>query len=138
MFWVLFHTTLTHDKSNILVDDSGHVRITDFGLAEISRNPDFGRSASCRDDLSLRWAAPEVWNKGEYSEKADIFSFATVTIEVRHRMPYFAKARLIVLSCRCRCSLPRSRSVTAHLLMPCFPSRKASVRHGRDTRSSRE
>ena len=32
----------------------------------------------------MRWAAPELLNKGAYSEKADVYSLALVMIEVCH------------------------------------------------------
>ena len=74
MFRILPHTALTPHQANILVEESGHVLIADFGLTKVTKNLN-----------SMRWVAPEVWNEGSYSEKADIFSFAMVMIEVRHR-----------------------------------------------------
>ena len=82
----LVHTILTPNQPNILVEDSGQVRIADFGLAKITRNLDSIRSASYQGGFSARWAAPEVCNKGEFTKAADIFSFAMVAIEVR-RVP---------------------------------------------------
>lgn len=70
-------------QANILVENSGHVRIADFGLAKITKNPNSIRSASYQNGFTIRWAAPEVLGEGEYSKKADIFSFAMVMIEVR-------------------------------------------------------
>ena len=66
------------------MESSGNVRIADFGLAKITHNPDSIRNHSIQNGLTMRWAAPEVWNEGKYSEKADIFSFAMVMIEVHH------------------------------------------------------
>ena len=79
----LVHTILTLDQPNILVEDSGQVRIADFGLAKITRNLDSIRSASYQGGFSPRWAAPEVCDRGECTKAADIFSFAMVAIEVR-------------------------------------------------------
>jgi serine/threonine protein kinase len=79
----LAHTISTPDQPNILVENSGQVRIADFGLAKITRNLDSIRSASCQSGFSARWAAPEVCRKGECTKAADIFSLAMVTIEVR-------------------------------------------------------
>ena len=68
---------------NILVDDSGRARITDFGLATILPNPVFKRAFL--DDQSMRWAAPEtLCTPGTYSKEADVFSFAMVATEVRN------------------------------------------------------
>ena len=79
----MFHASLTPNQPNILVDDSGRARIADFGLAKITKNLNSIRGASCQDGLSMRWVAPEVWNEGEYSKEADIFSLAMVMLEVR-------------------------------------------------------
>lgn len=68
---------------NILVDNSGRPRITDFGLAKILRNPAFKRAFL--DDQSVRWAAPETLRTpGTYKKETDVFSFAMVMIEVRY------------------------------------------------------
>ncbi|KAF9646470.1 kinase-like protein [Thelephora ganbajun] len=67
---------------NILVDDSGHTRIADFGLAMVTQNPDSMPSAPPHRGYTPRWAAPEVMTEEAYSKEADIFSFAMVMIEV--------------------------------------------------------
>ena len=80
-------TIFTFRQSNILVDATGHARITDFGLATVIRDPDVIWCALIEHDKNARWIAPEILldNRGAYSEKADVFSFAGVTIEVRRR-----------------------------------------------------
>ena len=82
---VLFHNALTSDQPNILVENTGHAYIADFGLSKITRNPNSIRSASFQNGYTMQWAAPEVLIKEEYSKKADIFSLAMVVIEVCHR-----------------------------------------------------
>ena len=78
-----FATALTRVQSNILVDASGHARITDFGLSSVTQNMDSIRSASDGQSHTARWTAPEILNEeGTYSKEADIFSLAMVTIEV--------------------------------------------------------
>jgi len=77
-----FTIVLTPDQANILVDDSDHARIADFGFATVTQSLDSILSAS-RHDHAARWTAPEVLNGGSYSKEADIFSFAGVAIEVR-------------------------------------------------------
>ena len=67
-------------KYNILVDDSGHARITDFGLPTITQDSESPQNTGL---YTARWAAPEVLRDGVCSKEADIFSFAMVMIEVR-------------------------------------------------------
>ena len=74
---------LTRVQPNILVDDTGHARITDFGLATVTKNLDSIRSLSEDHGHTARWTAPEILNEqGTYSKEADVFSFAMVIIEV--------------------------------------------------------
>jgi len=73
---------LTPVQPNILVDDSGQVRITDFGLAMMPQDPDSQRAFF--DNQTVRWTAPEIlYESGTYSKEADVFAFAMVMIEVR-------------------------------------------------------
>ena len=70
---------LISGQSNILVDATGHARITDFGLAAINST----ESGSAKHDNSVRWIAPEIIDGREaHSKEGDIFSFAGVAIEV--------------------------------------------------------
>ena len=64
------------------MDDSGHSRIADFGLAMVTRNLDSKPSTTHQRGHTVGWAAPEVMEKGAYSKEADMFSFAMVMIEV--------------------------------------------------------
>ncbi|KAF9643876.1 kinase-like protein [Thelephora ganbajun] len=73
---------LTPGQSNILVDDSGHARISDFGLATVTKDVGSTQSTSYHHGLAPRWTAPEVLNEGTYSKAADVFSFAMLMIEV--------------------------------------------------------
>jgi len=70
---------------NVLVDESGNARITDFGLTTIARNPHSNRTTldEDRDRYTTRWCAPELLFSGQaVSEKSDIFSFGMIIIEV--------------------------------------------------------
>jgi serine/threonine protein kinase len=74
-------------QSNILVDESGHARIADFGLATITRGVNSELSTSGDEGHGARWAAPEVLtDQGAYSKEADVFSFAMVMSQVCHRL----------------------------------------------------
>jgi len=66
------------------MDNYGHARIADSGLAMVTQNLDSIRSISSQHGNTPRWAAPEVLKEGIYSKEADVFSFAMVMIEVRH------------------------------------------------------
>ncbi|KAF9645415.1 kinase-like protein [Thelephora ganbajun] len=67
---------------NILVDNSGHARVADFGFAMVTQNLDSMPSASHHNGHTPRWTAPEVLNEGPHTKEADVFSFAMVMIEV--------------------------------------------------------
>ncbi|KAF9645406.1 kinase-like protein [Thelephora ganbajun] len=67
---------------NILVDNSGHARVADFGFAMVTRNLDSIPSASRHNGYTPRWTAPEILDEGPHSKEADMFAFAMVMIEV--------------------------------------------------------
>ena len=69
------------------MDDSGHARITDFGLAMVTRNLDSKPSSTHQRGHTVGWAAPEVMERGVHSKEADMFSFAMVMVEVPHCNP---------------------------------------------------
>ena len=79
---------LTSMQSNILVDASGHARITDFGLVAVTQNLNSVRNDSDGCGDNARWIAPEILNgQGTHSMEADVFSFSMVAIEVRCILP---------------------------------------------------
>lgn len=68
-------------QPSILVDDSGHPRLTDFGFSRLASEPE--SIAPRTDGHSVRWAAPEVLDMVQPVTKAsDVFSLAMVIIEV--------------------------------------------------------
>ena len=79
-----FRTILTHVQSSILVDEAGKARITDIGLATITRDLNSLGDAPTEHGYNVGWIAPEILEgQGTYSREADIFSFSGVAIEVR-------------------------------------------------------
>ena len=113
-----FVTVLTHNQSNVLVDAAGRARITDFGLAIVTRNLDSMRSAPAQYGHRVRWIAPEILHGGgPFSREADVFSFSMVVIEVRCRL-LLGLTSYKLLFPRKRLSLARFRFVANLLTRP--------------------
>ena len=75
--------------SNVLLDQAGAVKLTDFGLAIDA--PDCTASGGwlTAETGTLRWMAPEVIRHERYSKKADVFSFGMVLYELlTHDVPF--------------------------------------------------
>jgi serine/threonine protein kinase len=66
------------------MEDSGQVRIADFGFAAVTKNLDSVGNTTAARGHTPRWTAPEILEGGKHSQKGDIFSFAMVMVEVRH------------------------------------------------------
>jgi len=80
-----FATILMASQLNILVDNTGRVRLADFGLTTVTQNPNSMQNISRVGGFTSGWAAPEILKEEEAcSKKADVFSLAMVMIEVRH------------------------------------------------------
>ena len=72
-------------KANVLVDKDGRARLTDFGLAAITRGDFSIYTAQDPDANTTTWAAPEVLKGSPATKEGDVFTFAMVAIEVRTR-----------------------------------------------------
>ncbi|KAI9281800.1 kinase-like domain-containing protein [Sporodiniella umbellata] len=90
--------------ANVLVDNKGCVKITDFGISKkveediIMQNQ--SSSASHRPSLqgSIYWMAPEVVKQTLYTRKADIWSLGCMVIEMftgDHPFPEFSQMQAI-------------------------------------------
>lgn len=78
--------TSMNSKANILIDKDGHARLTDFGLASITRGEHSVFSPQESGDASTTtWAAPEILRGGPATKEGDVFTFAMVAVEVRTR-----------------------------------------------------
>ncbi|KAG1721533.1 kinase-like domain-containing protein [Suillus lakei] len=72
--------------SNVLVDDSGHPRLTDFGLATVAGDEGLQwNSMTPGRNFAPRWRAPEVLGVGHAGDivvrpdfKSDVYSFGSV------------------------------------------------------------
>ncbi|XP_021764211.1 serine/threonine-protein kinase STY8-like [Chenopodium quinoa] len=80
------------EPSNILRDDSGHLKVADFGvskLLKVSKGVERNRPISC-EDYSCRYMAPELFRNEDYDTKVDVFSFALILQEMIEGYPPFA------------------------------------------------
>jgi serine/threonine protein kinase len=83
--WLLLNVSLPM-QSNILINDTFNVQLTDFGLTRFADST----TVSFSHAGSLRWMAPELINPEEVglldfkrSFQSDIYAFASVCFEVR-------------------------------------------------------
>ncbi|KAF8155305.1 kinase-like domain-containing protein [Mycena galopus ATCC 62051] len=80
--------------ANILLDDQGHIRLADFGLAVFADGP----LAPTNRGGSTRWMAPELLDPSscglevfQRTFASDVYSFACVCLEMYTRKPPFAE-----------------------------------------------
>ncbi|KAI8568160.1 hypothetical protein RHMOL_Rhmol02G0175800 [Rhododendron molle] len=82
------------DNRSILRDDSGHLKVADFGvskLLKVTSGVKEDKPLICQDSSSP-YVAPEVFRNDEYDTKVDIFSFALILQEmIEGCPPFFAK-----------------------------------------------
>jgi len=74
-------------QGNILIDDSGSPRLTDFGLATVAEHPDLQWNTTTAGLIfESRWRAPEVLGIESDPQrpkfKSDIYSFGSVILFV--------------------------------------------------------
>ncbi|XP_045803221.1 integrin-linked protein kinase 1 [Trifolium pratense] len=78
------------EPSNILRDDSGHLKVADFGVSKLLAVKE-DKPLTCQD-TSCRYVAPEVFKQEEYGTKVDVFSFALILQEmIEGCLPFSAK-----------------------------------------------
>jgi serine/threonine protein kinase len=70
-------------KQNILVDSGGRVRLSDIGFARLASTGELTFDWSQLGADGCRWAAPEIFQNGEFSKKSDIFTCGFLAVEVR-------------------------------------------------------
>ncbi|KAK4271758.1 hypothetical protein QN277_020401 [Acacia crassicarpa] len=79
------------EPSNILRDDSGHLKVADFGVSKLLAVKE-EKPLTCKE-TSCRYVAPEVFNQEEYGTKVDVFSFALILQEMIEGCPPFSAKR---------------------------------------------
>lgn len=76
----ILHRDLT--SLNILLDEMGNIKISDFGLSR-EKTQEGSMTMTLGGICNPRWRAPEITkNIGHYSEKVDVYSFALVVWEI--------------------------------------------------------
>lgn len=73
---------------NILVDQSWHIKVADFGLARQIEDAVFAQALTACGTTS--WTAPEVLREQNYTLNADVYSFAICLWEMATRQEPFA------------------------------------------------
>jgi serine/threonine protein kinase len=67
--------------ANLLIDHTGTLKISDFGLSKVRPNP--GKNETDKFTMtgetgSYRFMAPEVYRHEQYNESVDVYSFAMI------------------------------------------------------------
>ncbi|XP_047253966.1 integrin-linked protein kinase 1 isoform X2 [Capsicum annuum] len=76
----IIHRDLT--PRNVLQDESGHLKVTDFGLSKIAQQKDSCGYKMTGGTGSYRYMAPEVYRRESYGKSVDVFSFALIVHEM--------------------------------------------------------
>ncbi|KAK9051626.1 hypothetical protein SSX86_028253 [Deinandra increscens subsp. villosa] len=83
------------EPSNILLDDSGHLKVADFGVSELLKGTNAAnhkKLMNYQHTTSRRYVAPEVFRNEDYDTKVDVFSFALIVQEmIEGCQPFVAK-----------------------------------------------
>ncbi|OMP00463.1 hypothetical protein COLO4_12703 [Corchorus olitorius] len=67
---------------NVLQDEAGRLKVTDFGLSKIAQEKDTYGYKMTGKTGSYRYMAPEVYRRESYGKSIDVFSFALIVHEM--------------------------------------------------------
>ncbi|KAM7275981.1 hypothetical protein ACFE04_017847 [Oxalis oulophora] len=76
----VIHRDLT--PRNVLQDEAGRLKVTDFGLSKLSQEKDTQGYKMTGGTGSYRYMAPEVYRRESYGKSVDVFSFALIVHEM--------------------------------------------------------
>ncbi|KAL8268528.1 hypothetical protein R6Q59_002326 [Mikania micrantha] len=76
----IIHRDLT--PRNVLQDEAGRLKVTDFGLSKIAQEKDVYGYKMTGGTGSYRYMAPEVYRRESYGKSVDVFSFALIVHEM--------------------------------------------------------
>jgi serine/threonine protein kinase len=97
---IFVQLVVTFRQSNILIDNDGSIRLTDFGLISISETENFRTTIVQGGRGSTRWMAPELFQTGiKKSRSSDIYAFGMTIIEVINLKLSVSLLLLIILYC---------------------------------------
>ncbi|GAA5808536.1 hypothetical protein MFLAVUS_001927 [Mucor flavus] len=115
--------------ANVLVDNKGGVKITDFGISKkVEENIILqGQTANAAHRPSLQgsiyWMAPEVVKQTQYTRKADIWSLGCMVVEMftgDHPFPEFSQMQAIFqIGCYTAPNIPSNLSEDAQDFLRC-------------------
>ncbi|KAF5761402.1 putative protein kinase TKL-Pl-5 family [Helianthus annuus] len=72
---------------NVLQDEAGRLKVTDFGLSKIAQEKDVYGYKMTGGTGSYRYMAPEVYRRESYGKSVDVFSFALIVHEMFQGRP---------------------------------------------------
>ncbi len=95
--------------SNIMVSSSGHVKVTDFGIARLA-DDEHSITRTGVHVGTLYYMAPEVLSRGEISPAADIYSLGVMLFQLLSgRLPFTGRTDYEVMTAHLRLQPPSIR-----------------------------
>ncbi|NCG21100.1 MAG: PhnD/SsuA/transferrin family substrate-binding protein [Rhodobacterales bacterium] len=108
----LVHRDLT--PHNLMVTDSGHVRLLDFGIAKASQGTDMTRTGMLKGKIS--YMSPEQCRQEELDRRSDIFALGIVAWELMagHK-PFRGQSELATMQAIVGGSVPSLREARSNI-----------------------